>query len=90
MLRPLTLAAPNPTSTTGAHLAFQAPHRETVGRVHAAAVAAGGTDNRAPGPRGHHPGYNAVSVLAPDGINVEAVFHAPARRSASSVVVTPA
>jgi catechol 2,3-dioxygenase-like lactoylglutathione lyase family enzyme len=70
------------------HLAFQAPDRETVHRFHEAALAAGGRDNGAPGERHYHPGYYAAYVLDPDGNNVEAVFHGPARRSAPSVVVT--
>ena len=34
-------------------------------------------------------GYYAAYVLDPDGNNVEAVYHGPARRSAPSIVVTP-
>ena len=33
-------------------------------------------------------GYYSAYALDPDGNNVEAVFHGPARRSAASVVVT--
>jgi catechol 2,3-dioxygenase-like lactoylglutathione lyase family enzyme len=76
--------------TSGLHLAFQAPDRETVDRFHAAVVAAGGRDNGAPGERHYHPGYYAAYAFDPDGNNIEAVFHGPARRSAESVVVTPA
>lgn len=71
------------------HLAFQAQDRDEVDRFHAAALAAGGTDNGAPGERTYHPGYFAAYVLDPDGNNVEAVYHGPARKSAESVVVTP-
>jgi catechol 2,3-dioxygenase-like lactoylglutathione lyase family enzyme len=74
--------------TTGLHLAFQAPDRETVHRFHEATLAAGGRDNGAPGERLYHPGYYAAYVLDPDGNNVEAVFHGPADRSAPSVVIT--
>jgi catechol 2,3-dioxygenase-like lactoylglutathione lyase family enzyme len=70
------------------HIAFQAPDRETVHAFHRAAVAAGGRDNGAPGERGYHPGYYAAFVLDPDGNNVEAVYHGPARRSTESVVIT--
>ena len=77
-----------PRPTTGLHLAFQAEDRATVDRFHAAAVAAGGTDNGAPGVRSYHPGYYAAFVLDPDGNNIEVVNHGPARRSAPSVVVT--
>jgi catechol 2,3-dioxygenase-like lactoylglutathione lyase family enzyme len=73
--------------TAGLHLAFQATDRETVHRFHDAALAAGGRDNGAPGERQYHPGYYAAYVLDPDGNNVEAVYHGPARRSAASVVV---
>lgn len=71
------------------HLAFQAEGPEQVQAFHAAALAAGGRDNGAPGERHYHPGYYAAFVLDPDGNNLEAVFHGPARRSAPSVVVTP-
>ncbi len=61
---------------SGAHVAFAAPDRETVDAFHAAALAAGGTDNGAPGPRPiYHPGYYGAFVLDPDGNNVEAVCH---------------
>ena len=76
--------------TRGLHLAFQAPDRETVDRFHAAALAAGARDNGPPGERAYHPGYYAAYVLDPDGNNVEAVYHGPARRSAASVEVEPA
>ena len=71
------------------HLAFQARDHEEVARFHAAALAAGGTDNGAPGERAYHPGYYAAFVLDPDGNNIEAVYHRPVRTSAESVVVTP-
>jgi catechol 2,3-dioxygenase-like lactoylglutathione lyase family enzyme len=74
--------------TSGLHIAFQAKDRETVDRFHAAALAAGGTDNGAPGEREYHPGYYAAFVLDPDGTNVEAVYHGPVERSADSVVFT--
>jgi catechol 2,3-dioxygenase-like lactoylglutathione lyase family enzyme len=70
------------------HLAFQGRDRETVQRFHAAALAAGGKDNGAPGERPYHPGYFAAFVLDPDGNNIEVVFHGPAKRSAESVKVT--
>ena len=71
------------------HLAFQAASREVVDRFYKAALAAGGRDNGAPGERAsYHPGYYACFVLDPDGNNVEAVFHGPARRSAASVSIT--
>ncbi len=70
------------------HLAFQARDHAVVDAFHAAAIAAGGRDHGEPGPRSYHPGYYAAFVLDPDGNNVEAVYHGPAKISAPSVVVT--
>jgi catechol 2,3-dioxygenase-like lactoylglutathione lyase family enzyme len=69
------------------HLAFQARSEDEVRAFHAQALAAGGRDNGAPGPRSYHPGYFGAFVLDPDGNNIEAVWHGPATRSAASVVV---
>jgi catechol 2,3-dioxygenase-like lactoylglutathione lyase family enzyme len=71
------------------HLAFQAPDRETVQRFHEAALANGGTDNGRPGERDYHPGYYSAYAFDPEGNNVEAVYHGPARRSAASVLIVP-
>jgi catechol 2,3-dioxygenase-like lactoylglutathione lyase family enzyme len=58
------------------HIAFSADSREAVEGFHAAALAAGATDNGAPGERPEYaPGYYGAFVLDPDGHNVEAVFH---------------
>src|ERR1700722_17056662 len=58
----------------GTHVAFAAPDRATVDAFHAAALAAGGRDNGAPGLRSHYdPDYYGAFVLDPDGHNVEAV-----------------
>jgi catechol 2,3-dioxygenase-like lactoylglutathione lyase family enzyme len=76
--------------TAHLHLAFQADGHEAVAGFHAAAIAAGGRDNGAPGERSYHPGYYGAYVLDPDGNNIEAVFHGPAHRSADSVLITPA
>jgi catechol 2,3-dioxygenase-like lactoylglutathione lyase family enzyme len=60
------------------HVAFRAPDRATVDAFHAAALAAGATDNGAPGIREHyHPNYYAAFVKDADGNNVEAVCHTP-------------
>jgi catechol 2,3-dioxygenase-like lactoylglutathione lyase family enzyme len=53
-----------------------------------AVLAAGGKDNGKPGDRPYHPGYYACFVLDPDGNNIEAVFHGPAKKSAESVKIT--
>ena len=58
------------------HVALQARDKVGVDTFYAAALAAGGRDNGAPGPRPHyHPGYYGAFVLDPDGHNIEAVFH---------------
>ena len=69
------------------HLAFQARDQAMVDAFHRAALAAGGTDNGAPGLRPYHPGYHGAFVLDPDGNNIEAVYHGEARRSADSVQI---
>jgi catechol 2,3-dioxygenase-like lactoylglutathione lyase family enzyme len=63
----------------GIHVAFTVQDRATVDAFHAAALAAGGTDNGAPGVREiYHPHYYGAYVLDPDGNNIEAVCHTPA------------
>ena len=69
------------------HLAFQAKDRAMVDAFYQAALAHGGTDNGPPGEREYHPGYYAAFVIDPDGNNIEAVYHGPAQRSASSVEI---
>ena len=67
------------------HLAGPAPHSPSTasGRTEfdaspAAALAAGGRDNGAPGLRPHyHADYYGAFVFDPDGNNVEAVCHRP-------------
>ncbi|MFN2469774.1 MAG: VOC family protein [Gaiellaceae bacterium] len=76
--------------TSGLHLAFQTPDRDTVDRFHEVALAAGGRDNGSPGERPYHPGYYGAYALDPDGNNVEAVNHGPVERSAQSVVLVSA
>jgi catechol 2,3-dioxygenase-like lactoylglutathione lyase family enzyme len=66
------------TPNLGAHVAFSAEDRATVDAFYAAAVAAGGRDNGAPGLRPqYHPNYYGAFVLDPDGHNIEAVCHEP-------------
>jgi catechol 2,3-dioxygenase-like lactoylglutathione lyase family enzyme len=58
------------------HVAFAASSREQVRQFHAAALAAGGRDNGAPGIRAnYHPHYYGAFVIGPDGHNYEAVCH---------------
>jgi len=62
----------------GTHVAFTAQSRAAVDAFHSAALAAGGRDNGAPGLRPwYHENYYGAFVHDPDGINVEAVCHAP-------------
>jgi catechol 2,3-dioxygenase-like lactoylglutathione lyase family enzyme len=64
--------------TTGApiHVAFAADSREQVDAFHEAALAAGGSDNGAPGVRPEYSEcYYGAFALDPDGHNIEAVFH---------------
>lgn len=77
--KPSFWVSQGPAPTGPMHVAFLAADRAQVDAFHAAALAAGGTDNGAPGVRPHyHPNYYAAFVLDPDGRNVEAVCHAPA------------
>ncbi len=83
-----TSAAAQGELTGRHHLAFQAGDRAMVDGFHQAGLENGGTDNGKPGERPYHPGYYAAFLLDPDGNNIEAVFHGPAARSASSVKLT--
>lgn len=68
--RPGEARAPGP----GFHLALQAPDRAAVDAFHAAALAAGGRDQGAPGLRAQYsPTYYAAFVSDPDGHRLEAV-----------------
>jgi catechol 2,3-dioxygenase-like lactoylglutathione lyase family enzyme len=61
----------NPT-----HLALSS-ERALVDAFHAAALAAGGTENGSPGVRAdYHPHYYAAYILDPEGNNIEVVCHA--------------
>jgi catechol 2,3-dioxygenase-like lactoylglutathione lyase family enzyme len=67
---------PGERSSGPVHVAFQAADRAAVDAFHAAALAAGGEDNGAPGLRPkYHPNYYAAFVYDADGNNVEAVSH---------------
>ena len=81
-------AAAHGRLTGRTHLAFQAADRAAVDRFHQAGLAAGASDNGAPGERPYHPGYYAAFLLDPDGNNIEAVFHGEADRSADSVKIS--
>lgn len=65
----------NETVGEGLHVVFEADSHEAVRAFHEAAIAAGGRDNGAPGPRPHYgPHYYAAFVYDPDGANIEAVY----------------
>jgi catechol 2,3-dioxygenase-like lactoylglutathione lyase family enzyme len=59
------------------HIALSAASRAQVDAFHAAAIAAGGTDNGSPGLRWYHPDYYGGYVLDLDDHNIEAVCHSP-------------
>jgi catechol 2,3-dioxygenase-like lactoylglutathione lyase family enzyme len=65
-------------SPTTAHVAIRVDSRSVVDEFHEAALAAGGTDNGAPGLRPqYHPAYYGAFLHDPDCNNVEAVCHNP-------------
>jgi catechol 2,3-dioxygenase-like lactoylglutathione lyase family enzyme len=59
---------------TGSHVCLRAGSTAAVDAFHAAALAAGGTDDGAPGLRPHRTGaYYAAFIRDPDGNRIEAV-----------------
>ena len=68
-------AALTPTAPdSGAHVCLRARSTEAVDAFHAAALAAGGTCDGAPGPRPQHgEGYYAAFIRDGDGNRIEAV-----------------
>ena len=76
--KPFLWLSPKGRQTPCQHLAFGAPNRAAVNAFYQAALAAGATDNGAPGVRPHyHPNYYGAFVYDPEGQNIEAVCHAP-------------
>ncbi len=64
------------SSGNGTHLAFAAASRGAVDAFHRAALAAGGSDEGAPGPRPrYHEHYYGGYVRDPDGNKLQAVCH---------------
>jgi catechol 2,3-dioxygenase-like lactoylglutathione lyase family enzyme len=68
------------TPVARTHVALTASSAAQVEVFHAAALAAGGRDNGAPGERPYGGSYYAAFVLDPDGHNIEAVHHGEADR----------
>ncbi len=66
------------THGNGSHVALLAPDRQAVDAFHAAAIAAGGSDEGAPGLRPHyHEHYFGAYVRDPDGNKLQACCHKP-------------
>ena len=62
----------------GSHIAFTADTRAEVRAFHEAALAAGGCDHGTPEPRPYYGEHDyAAFVRDADGMNIEAVCHAP-------------
>jgi catechol 2,3-dioxygenase-like lactoylglutathione lyase family enzyme len=62
-------------SAHGTHVGFVANSQAEADAAYAAAIQAGGSDNGAPGVRGHYdPRDYAANVLDPDGYSLEFVF----------------
>lgn len=60
----------------GVHLGFWAGDQSAVDAFHREAIAAGASDNGAPGIRpDYHSTYYAAFVIDPNGHNIEAVHH---------------
>jgi catechol 2,3-dioxygenase-like lactoylglutathione lyase family enzyme len=76
VVRPLDGAAAS--AGNGVTVAFDAPTRAAGDAFHAAALAAGASDEGAPGVRTHyHPDYYGAYVRDPDGNKLCAVCHGP-------------
>ena len=75
--KPLFWIVGNARVGDATHFAFIAQTREQVDAFYKAALAAGGTDNGAPGIRRYHENYYGAFVQDPDGINIEAVCNTP-------------
>jgi len=80
-----------PSAGNGSMVAFLAPDAHAVRRAHAAGLAAGGTDEGAPGPRPHYgDGYYGAYLRDPDGNKIHLVYRGDlAAPGAVSSVVPP-
>src|SRR3954454_20450118 len=66
---------PAPQEAYARHWCFKARSRAMVDAFWRAALAAGGTDDGAPGLRRYHASYYAAFLRDPDGNRIEAVCH---------------
>ena len=64
-----------PGEAFGRHWCFKAKWRTQVDAFWDAGIAAGGTDDGAPGPRDYHASYYGAFLRDPDGNRIEAVCH---------------
>jgi catechol 2,3-dioxygenase-like lactoylglutathione lyase family enzyme len=73
-------AMPRVAEDSGVHIALRVREASAVDAFHAAALAAGGTSNGAPGMRAHyHESYYAAFIRDPDGNRIEAVTFVSAK-----------
>lgn len=73
------------TVGNGTHVAFLAASPDQVDAFHAAAVAAGATDDGAPGPRPHYgEAYYGCFARDPDGHKIEAMYWDLAKAAAQN------
>lgn len=66
-----------PEEASGRHWCFKATSRNQVDTFWGAGIAAGGTNDGAPGLRDYHASYYAAFLRDPDGNRIEAVCHHP-------------
>jgi catechol 2,3-dioxygenase-like lactoylglutathione lyase family enzyme len=66
---------PKPDEGSGRHWCFKAKWRTQVDAFWDAGIAAGGSDDGAPGLRDYHASYYAAFLRDPDGNRIEAVCH---------------
>jgi catechol 2,3-dioxygenase-like lactoylglutathione lyase family enzyme len=66
---------PKPEQDSRRHWCFKAKSRTEIDAFWHAGIAAGGSDDGAPGLRDYHPSYYAAFLRDPDGNRIEAVCH---------------
>ena len=78
-----------PEGAIGRHWCFKAKWRKQVDAFWGAGIAAGGTNDGAPGLRDYHASYYAAFLRDPDGNRIEAVCHHPVGFSQLSPISLP-